>query len=123
MSSFSDIDGLIAPRSVAIIGASDDVTRIGGRPIAAMLRAGYKGRILPVNPKRDRVQGLPCYASVQDLPEVPDAALIAVPAKLVPETIEALGRMGCRAATLFSAAHPQPWTPLSTMIKQNKKVC
>ncbi|QCO57741.1 acetate--CoA ligase family protein (plasmid) [Pseudorhodobacter turbinis] len=103
MSGFSDIDGLIAPRSVAIIGASDDVTRIGGRPIAAMLKAGYKGRILPVNPKRDMVQGLPCYASVQDLPEVPDAALIAVPAKLVPGTIEALGRMGCRAATLFSA--------------------
>ena len=103
MSDLSHIDGLIAPRSVAVIGASDDVTRIGGRPIAAMLRAGFAGRILPVNPKRDRVQGLPCYASVDDLPETPDAALIAVPAKLVPETIEALGRRGCKAATLFSA--------------------
>ncbi|NDW02268.1 MULTISPECIES: acetate--CoA ligase family protein [unclassified Salipiger] len=103
MTTLSHIDGLIAPRSVAVIGASDDVTRIGGRPIAAMLRAGYEGRILPVNPKRETVQGLPCYASVDDLPETPDAALIAVPAKLVPETIEALGRKGCKAATLFSA--------------------
>jgi len=103
VSRFAHIDRLIAPRSVAVIGASDDVTRIGGRPIAAMLRAGYAGRILPVNPGRETVQGLPCYASVADLPETPDAALIAVPAKLVPETIAALGRKGCRAATLFSA--------------------
>lgn len=53
MTSLADIDGLLAPKSVAIIGASDDPTRIGGRPISAMLRSGYKGRILPVNPKRD----------------------------------------------------------------------
>jgi len=97
------IDRLIAPQSVAVIGASEDPTRIGGRPIAAMLKAGYKGRILPVNPKRDTVQGLPCYGTVEDLPEAPDAALIAVPAKLVAQTIEALGRRGCKAATLFSA--------------------
>lgn len=103
MKDLSHIDGLLAPRSVALIGASDDVTRIGGRPIAAMLKAGYKGRIYPVNPKRDMVQGLKCYASVDDLPEAPDAALIAVPAHMVPETIEALGRKGCKAATLFSA--------------------
>ena len=103
MSSLSHIDGLVAPGSVAVIGASDDVTRIGGRPIAAMLKAGYQGRILPVNPNRDTVQGLACYKSVADLPETPDAALIAVPARMVAETIEALGRRGCKAATLFSA--------------------
>ncbi|MFN3526868.1 MAG: CoA-binding protein, partial [Paracoccus sp. (in: a-proteobacteria)] len=97
------IDGLVAPRVVAVIGASDDVTRIGGRPIAAMLRAGFAGRILPVNPKREMVQGLPCFARIGDLPEPPDAALIAVPAALVPDAISALGAMGCKAATLFSA--------------------
>ena len=103
MSDLSHIDGLIAPKSVAIIGASDDPTRIGGRPIAAMLKAGFTGKILPVNPKSKTVQGLPCYASVDDLPEAPEAALIAVQARLVPETIDALGRKGCKAATLFSA--------------------
>lgn len=103
MTSQPHIDGLIAPRSVAVIGASDDPTRIGGRPIAAMLRAGFKGRIMPVNPKRTEVQGLPCFATVDDLPEAPDAALIAVPASLIPDTIAALGRKGCKAVTLFSA--------------------
>ncbi|WP_375262997.1 acetate--CoA ligase family protein [Palleronia sp.] len=103
MTSLPHIDGLIAPKSVAVIGASDDPTRIGGRPIAAMLKAGYEGRILPVNPKRETVQGLDCYASVEDLPGAPEAALIAVPARLVPPAIEALGRKGCKAVTLFSA--------------------
>lgn len=103
MRAVADMDSLLMPQSVAVIGASDDVTRIGGRPIAAMLRAGFAGRILPVNPKRDAVQGLACYPDVDSLPVAPDAALIAVPAGHVPATIDALGRKGCKTATLFSA--------------------
>ncbi|WP_203193678.1 acetate--CoA ligase family protein [Xanthobacter dioxanivorans] len=100
---FAALRALLAPRSVAIIGASADPSRIGGRPIAAMLSAGYKGRILPVNPSRAEVQGLACYASVADLPEVPDAGIVAVAAKQVPEVVAALGEKGCRSITLFSA--------------------
>jgi acyl-CoA synthetase (NDP forming) len=103
MNTNGQIAALIAPQAVAVIGASDDPTRIGGRPIAAMLKAGYKGQILPVNPKRDTVQGLPCYPDVASLPVVPDAALIAVPAGAVPGALADLGTKGCRAATLFSA--------------------
>jgi len=103
MNTNGQIAALIAPQAVAVIGASDDPTRIGGRPIAAMLKAGYKGQILPVNPKRDTVQGLPCYPDVASLPVVPDAALIAVPAGVVPGALADLGTKGCRAATLFSA--------------------
>ena len=100
---FASLSSLLEPKSVAIIGASADPLRIGGRPIAAMLRAGYSGRIMPVNPKRDNVQGLACYASVADLPETPDAALIAVPAAHAIGVVEALGLRGCKVATLFSA--------------------
>lgn len=103
MSTLSHIDALMAPRSVAVIGASDDVARIGGRPIAAMRTAGYSGKVFPVNPKRDTIQGLPCYASVDDLPEAPDAAIIAVAAKFALSTVEALGRKGCKVVTLFSS--------------------
>ncbi|WP_299360970.1 acetate--CoA ligase family protein [uncultured Paracoccus sp.] len=94
---------LLAPESVAIIGASADRLRIGGRPIDAMLRAGYRGRILPVNPNRDRIQGLACHPSVADLPETPDAAIVAVPAAGALDAVEALGQRGCRAVTLFTA--------------------
>ncbi|MGY4167729.1 acetate--CoA ligase family protein [Bradyrhizobium sp. USDA 4529] len=100
---FAALDVLLAPRSVAIVGASSDPKRIGGRPIAAMLSAGYRGRILPVNPGRDEVQGLPCFPSVAELPEAPEAGIVAVAAKDVPGIVEQLGANGCRSVTLFSA--------------------
>ncbi len=100
---YSAITALLAPRSVAVIGASSDPARIGGRPIATMLAAGFQGRILPVNPTRDTIQGLPCYPSVSALPETPDAALIAVAARDVAGVVEDLGRRGCKTATLFSS--------------------
>ncbi|SOZ64509.1 6-carboxyhexanoate-CoA ligase [Cupriavidus taiwanensis] len=94
---------LLNPRSVAIIGASDDPGRIGGRPIASMRKQGFAGRILPVNPKRTEVQGLPAYASIEDLPEVPDVAIVAVPAPQVEGVVAALAARGVPAAILFSA--------------------
>lgn len=107
---FTRIDKLLAPKSVALIGASPDPTRIGGRPIAAMLAAGYQGAIFPVNPSRTSIQGLPCYASVSDLPRAPDAAIVAVPAPLVPAVITELGESGCRVVTVFTAGFSETGT-------------
>ncbi|CAB3790934.1 Trans-feruloyl-CoA synthase FCS1 [Paraburkholderia caffeinitolerans] len=103
MTTSTPIDCLLNPRSVAVIGASDDAARIGGRPIAAMLKLGFTGRILPVNPNRREVQGLPAYASIADLPEVPEVAIVAVQASLVLEAVSALATRGVRVAILFSA--------------------
>jgi acyl-CoA synthetase (NDP forming) len=94
---------LLAPQSVAVIGASDDPARIGGRPIASMLGLGYAGRILPVNPNRRECQGLPAWPSVAELPEVPDVAIVAVAAPQVPDTVRQLGQRGVAAAIVFSA--------------------
>ena len=100
---FASLTPLIEPRSVAVIGASSDPTRIGGRPIAYMLRHGYAGQILPVNPNRAEIQGLPAFASVAELPQAPDVAIVAVPAPQVLETVRALGRQGARSAIVFSS--------------------
>ena len=99
----SRLDALIAPRSVAIIGASSDPTRIGGRPIAYMLKRGFGGRILPVNPNRAEIQGLPAYASIADMPEVPDVAIVAVPTQAAVTAVEQLGERGVKAAIVFTA--------------------
>jgi acyl-CoA synthetase (NDP forming) len=103
VSAFASLAPLLAPRSVAVVGASADPTRIGGRPIAYMKARGFAGPILPVNPNRTEIQGLPAYPDIASLPEVPDAAIVAVPAAQVVETVAALGDRGVKAAIVFSA--------------------
>ena len=94
---------LLNPGSVAIIGASDDPARIGGRPLRYMRDAGFSGRLYPVNPNRDSVQGLPAFASISELPEPVDTAIIAVPAAAVVETTQACAEARVKAAIIFSA--------------------
>ena len=100
---FSSLDSMLRPRSIAVLGASNDPTRIGGRPISYMLSQRFAGAILPVNPNRAEVQGLPAYPSIADLPSVPDAAIVAVPAELAVQAVDDLGARGVRSAIVFTA--------------------
>ena len=97
------LTALLHPRSIAVIGASDDPARIGGRPLAYTRDAGFPGPIYPVNPRRATVQGLPAFPTITDVPEPVDTAIIAVPAPAVVETAEACAAAGVRAAVIFSA--------------------
>lgn len=103
MIDFASLDPLIRPRSIAIIGASDDPTRIGGRPIAYMQSQNFQGEIYPVNPKRDVIQGIRAYADVAALPAVPDVGLIAVAGDSAMEAVAALGARGCKGIIMFTA--------------------
>ena len=78
---------ILRPKSVAVIGASDTPSRIGGRPIHSMKAMGYGGRIYPVNPRRETVQGLAAFPSIRDVPEPVDCALIAVPAAIAVDAL------------------------------------
>jgi acyl-CoA synthetase (NDP forming) len=100
---FASLTPLIAPRSLAVIGASDDVSRIGGRPIAYSLSQKFAGPIYPVNPNRKVVQGLPAFASLADVPGPVDGAVIAVPASAVDGAIDACIAKGVRGIVLFTA--------------------
>src|SRR5690606_23209845 len=93
---------LLAPRSLAIVGASDDVSKTTGRPLAYLRRAGWDGRIYPVNPRRETVQGEKAWASVADLPEVPDHALILTPKAGVREAVIDCARAGVGAASVLA---------------------
>ncbi len=94
---------LLEPASVAIVGASDDPARIGGRPLRYMMEAGFKGAIYPVNPNRATVQGLKTFPSIRDVPEAVDCAIVAVPVKFVVGTLEDCAAMGVKSAIIFSA--------------------
>jgi acetate---CoA ligase (ADP-forming) len=97
------ITALLRPHSIAILGASADFQKLNGRTLKALLDKGYAGKIYPVNPKYPAIAGLPCYADVKDLPEGIDLAVVAVPAKHVPQTISELGRKKVTAAVVFSS--------------------
>jgi acetyltransferase len=90
-------------RSVALIGATPRPGSVGSKVLGNLTGAGFKGPIWPVNPGRDSIDGLRCYASVADLPEAPDFAVIATPPATVPQLIGELGARGTRAALVLTA--------------------
>jgi acetyltransferase len=94
---------LFEPRSVALVGANDRPAKVGGRLLENLLAGGFKGRLFAVNPKHTQVRGVPCFASVTDLPEPVDLAVIATPAPTLPGVIEHCGRRGIRAAVVITA--------------------
>lgn len=99
----STFDLFFTPRSVAVIGASQDLASISGQPIAHLKAKGFAGQVLPVNPRYDEVAGYRCYPDVASLPVTPDVAVIAVGAKRVPDALQALGSKGCRFAVILSS--------------------
>jgi acyl-CoA synthetase (NDP forming) len=102
-SRFAGLTPLLSPRSVAILGASNDAARIGGRPLAYMLAQKFAGAIYPVNPNRAEVQGVKAYASVAALPETPDVAIVAVPGDLAIQAVEDLAKRGTKGVLMFTA--------------------
>jgi len=96
-------DALLRPRSVAIIGASDDVSKTAARPLQYLRQAGYGGRVYPVNRTRDQVLGERCWRTLGDLPERPDHAFLLVPTGAVAEGVEECGRLGIPCVTVLAA--------------------
>ena len=82
---------LLDPKSIVIVGASNDVHKPGGKLVKNLLSSPFKGKIYAVNPKETEVQGIHCYAKVEDLPEV-DCAILAIAAKYCPATVDILAK-------------------------------
>jgi acyl-CoA synthetase (NDP forming) len=101
--SMMDTSALLSPRSIAVIGASNDPNKIGGRPIAFMKRAAYLGRIVPINPSGTSIQGLQAYSHIADAGDPIDHAIIALAAPLVEDAFSSCVEHGVRAVTIFSA--------------------
>lgn len=101
--SSAGLDALFGARSVVVVGASDDRNKLAGRPLAHLLDSGYAGSIFVVNPTRHTVQGRQSYPAVGDLPEVPDLAVLMVPAAAAEEAVRECARLGVRVAIVSSA--------------------
>jgi acetyltransferase len=95
---------LLQPRSVAVVGASDDSGKMRGKILRCLRDAGFAGRIYPVNPGGyAQIQGLQAYATLNDLPEVPDLLLVGIPGAGVPALLEEAAALGCGGAVVFSS--------------------
>ena len=110
MSAMSDPTGesspwsaLFAPRSVAVLGASDQPGSVGAAVFSNLRAGGYKGALWPVNPAHDRVAGEPCFANAAALPGVADLIIICTPARVVPQVIREFAAAGTRAAVVLTA--------------------
>jgi acyl-CoA synthetase (NDP forming) len=93
----------LSPRSVAVIGASDNPHKVGGRPLLYMQRYGYRGAIYPINPGRASVQGLPAWPRLQDTPEAPELAVVAVAGAEAVRAVEACAARGVRVAVVMTS--------------------
>jgi acyl-CoA synthetase (NDP forming) len=97
------LEAIFQPNAIAVIGASQDPSKIGGRPVQFLRQYGFAGAVYPVNPKATEVQGFRAYPSVADLPDTPDLAVIAVAAEAVPDAVDACAARGVKAAVVLSS--------------------
>jgi acyl-CoA synthetase (NDP forming) len=99
----NELHALFDPESIAIIGASADAKRIGGRPLKYLQQNRFKGRIYPVNPKYGEINGLKCYADITQIPDEIDLAIISLPGQAVLESVKQCAQKGVRSIIVFSS--------------------
>lgn len=94
---------LLSPKSIVIVGGSDDTRKTGGSALKNLIDTGFRGKLMVVNPKAENVQGIKSYPSVEELPQV-DLAILAIPANSCPDAVDILcSKKGCKAVIIFSA--------------------
>lgn len=94
---------LLHPASVALYGASDDVGKMGGRPVQFLKHTGFAGRIYPINPRRGEIQGLKAWPSLQSLPEVPDQVFVLTPTETVIPAVRECAALGVKVVTILAS--------------------
>jgi len=99
----SKMEYIFSPRSLAMIGASNNFAKWGFIILHNILAGGYEGKIYPINPKEKEILGLKCYPSVLDVPEEIDLALITIPARGVPEVLKQCAEKKVKAVVIISA--------------------
>ena len=99
----SAIDGLLRPKTIAVVGASSTPGKIGYSVLSNLLKSKYEGKIYPINPSADEILGLKVYKEIGDVPGSVDAAIITVPAKFVAEVTEECGKKGVKGLIIITS--------------------
>lgn len=99
----SRLKAALDPRSIAIIGASENPNKVGGRPVHYLDKFGFKGKVFPINPSRPEVQGHKCYPSLADLPEAPEMVIVAVAGDNAIGAVEDCAAAGVKVAVVMAS--------------------
>jgi acyl-CoA synthetase (NDP forming) len=105
------IDALLTPRSVALVGASDDATKTAARPLRFLRQSGFRGKIYPVNPRRSTVLGEKAWPSLASLPEIPEHAYVLAPTEAALDAVEECARLGVKVATILASGFAEAGEP------------
>jgi len=116
--SVRNLRSLFAPKSVALIGASERPGSMGTTLLENLQGGGFKGKLYAVNPKYERIGEMPCYERVADLPEAPELAVICTPPATVPQLVRQLGERGTRAAVVLSSGMARARDPRGRSLRQ-----
>jgi acyl-CoA synthetase (NDP forming) len=93
---------IMHPSSIAIVGASNDIAKMGTIQLLSLLQGGYPGKIYPIHPQEETVMGLKAYPSARELPEPVDLAILTLPTPVVPQVLRDLGERGVKRAIIIS---------------------
>lgn len=97
------LEKLLAPRSIAVVGASNNHKKLGSIVLRNVRDGGYSGKLYPVNPREEKIEGLVSYTSYVHIPEIPDLAIVVIPAEFVVEAVREIGQKGTQAVVVISA--------------------
>jgi len=113
---------LIQPKSIVVVGASQDIKKPGGKILKNIIDNHFNGSLYVVNPKEPEIQGVTCHANVKDLPQV-DLAILAIAARFCPETVEVLAKeKGTKAFIILSAGFSEENAAGKELEKQVVKI-
>ena len=100
--SIIQLDAILKPKSVAVIGASTSPDKMGHEILKNIIDSGFNGAVYPINPKADIILDLICHKSVKDIPEPPDMAVIIIPARFVPQAVQECGEAGVKGVVIIT---------------------
>jgi acetyltransferase len=116
-------DSFTNPKSLAVIGASNTLGKIGNALLSNLIGSGYQGKIYPINPKEKEILGLPCFPSLADVPDDVEMAIFCIPARKAMETAEECGKKGIRNLVVITAGFKEIGLAGAELEKEFMSVC
>ncbi|MFW5896769.1 MAG: acetate--CoA ligase alpha subunit, partial [Bacillota bacterium] len=118
-----DLRTLYKPETIAVVGASNSPGKVGNAVVKNLISCGYPGKVFPVNPKEDEIEGLECYASVADIPAQVEQAVMCIPAPFVPAAMEECGKEGVSSVVVITAGFKEASEEGAELERQLVEIC